>query len=43
MEADKKLYPVLLSNGNLIDSGDAANGRHYAVWEVRRRPRAALR
>jgi len=30
--ADKKLYPVLLSNGNLIDSGDLDNGLHYAVW-----------
>ena len=29
--ADKK-YPVLLSNGNLIDQGDAENGRHYATW-----------
>lgn len=31
--ADKKLYPVLLSNGNLVDSGDMDQGRHYAVWE----------
>ena len=31
--ADKKSYPVLLSNGNLVDSGDMDNGRHYAVWE----------
>ncbi len=29
--ADKK-YPVLLSNGNLIDKGDADNNRHYATW-----------
>lgn len=29
--ADKK-YPVLLSNGNLIDQGDADNNRHYATW-----------
>lgn len=27
IEADKKLYPVLLSNGNLIEEGDAGNGR----------------
>lgn len=33
MEADKKLYPVLLGNGNLIEKGDLENGRHYAVWE----------
>lgn len=30
--ADKKKYPVLLSNGNCIEKGDLANGRHYAVW-----------
>lgn len=29
--ADKK-YPVLLSNGNLIDQGDSDNNRHYAIW-----------
>jgi len=23
---------VLLSNGNLVDSGDLGNGRHFAVW-----------
>ena len=33
VEADKKRCPVLLSNGNLIDSGDAPDGRHYTVWE----------
>ena len=33
MEAAKDKYPVLLSNGNLIDSGDAEGGRHFAVWE----------
>ena len=33
MDADKGAYPVLLSNGNLIDSGDLAGGRHFAVWE----------
>ncbi|HEY6010879.1 MAG TPA: aminopeptidase N, partial [Nitrospirota bacterium] len=30
--ADKKKYPVLLSNGNLIDSGDLKDGRHFAKW-----------
>jgi len=30
--ADKQAYPVLLSNGNLIESGTLDNGRHYAVW-----------
>jgi len=32
IEADKAQTPVLLSNGNLIDSGDLAGGRHFAVW-----------
>ena len=31
--ADKAKYPVLLSNGNLIDSGDAGDGKHFTVWE----------
>jgi aminopeptidase N len=29
--ADKK-YPVLLSNGNLIDQGELENNRHFATW-----------
>ncbi|GAB4857401.1 Puromycin-sensitive aminopeptidase [Ancistrocladus abbreviatus] len=33
IEADKSRYPVLLSNGNLIDQGDLEDGRHFAVWE----------
>ncbi|MCB2014255.1 MAG: aminopeptidase N [Sphingobium sp.] len=32
MEADKALYPVLLANGDPMESGDAANGRHWARW-----------
>ena len=32
IEADKKETPVLLSNGNLIDSGDLPGGRHFATW-----------
>src|SRR5579885_721195 len=32
IEADKKEAPVLLANGNLRESGDLPNGRHYAVW-----------
>lgn len=32
IEADKVTYPTLLSNGNLTDSGDMENGRHFAVW-----------
>jgi len=32
IEGDKARYPVLLSNGNLVDSGDLPDGRHFAVW-----------
>ena len=32
VEADKK-FPVLLANGNLIEKGDAGEGRHYAIWQ----------
>ncbi len=30
--ADKARYPVLLSNGNPVARGDAADGRHWAKW-----------
>ncbi|KAK9927159.1 hypothetical protein M0R45_024359 [Rubus argutus] len=33
IEADKSLYPVLLSNGNLIEQGDLEGNKHYALWE----------
>ncbi|KEO57172.1 aminopeptidase N [Thalassospira permensis NBRC 106175] len=33
IHADKASCPVLLSNGNLIDSGDLDGNRHFAVWE----------
>lgn len=33
IEADKKKYPLLLSNGNLISQSDLANGRHTAQWQ----------
>lgn len=33
ISADKEKYPVLLSNGNLTDSGDLPEGRHFTVWE----------
>ncbi len=29
---EKSTCPVLLSNGNLMDSGDLDDGRHFAVW-----------
>ncbi|MFN4004682.1 MAG: aminopeptidase N [Hylemonella sp.] len=32
LRADKKKYPVLLSNGNLVEQGDLDDGRHYARW-----------
>ncbi|MBA3773988.1 MAG: aminopeptidase N [Ramlibacter sp.] len=32
LRADKARYPVLLSNGNLVDQGDLVDGRHYAKW-----------
>lgn len=31
--ADKKQYPILLSNGNLMDTGETADGRHWVIWE----------
>ncbi|MBV8634489.1 MAG: aminopeptidase N, partial [Burkholderiaceae bacterium] len=33
LRADKARFPVLLSNGNLIEEGDLGDGRHYAKWE----------
>ena len=32
IEADAGQYPVLLSNGNLVAEGSAADGRHWATW-----------
>ena len=32
MEGDAKTFPVLLSNGDLVEEGEGENGRHYAVW-----------
>jgi aminopeptidase N len=32
IHADKKEYPVLLANGNLIAQGDDSDTRHYATW-----------
>ncbi|EFL50909.1 aminopeptidase N [Solidesulfovibrio fructosivorans JJ]] len=33
IHADEDRYPVLLANGNLVENGKEAGGRHYAVWE----------
>ena len=32
LEADRQQYPVLLSNGNRVQAGPLAGGRHFAVW-----------
>ena len=32
IRANKAAYPVLLSNGNLVEQGDLDNGRHFASW-----------
>ncbi|MDP3759664.1 MAG: aminopeptidase N [Ramlibacter sp.] len=32
IRADKAAYPVLLSNGNLVEQGELEEGRHYARW-----------
>jgi aminopeptidase N len=32
LRADKEKYPVLLSNGNLVDQGPLDDGRHFAKW-----------
>ncbi|KAB0679927.1 aminopeptidase N [Aureimonas leprariae] len=33
IEADRAVVPVLLSNGNLTETGDLGSGRHFAVWD----------
>lgn len=33
ISADKHRYPVLLSNGNLVDSKDLDGNRHWVMWE----------
>lgn len=32
LRADRQKYPVLLSNGNLVEQGDLEDGRHFARW-----------
>jgi len=32
LRADAAKYPVLLSNGNLVEQGTLDNGRHFAKW-----------
>ncbi|MBY0414888.1 MAG: aminopeptidase N, partial [Bdellovibrionales bacterium] len=31
--ADKKLFPILLCNGNPLDQGDLPDGKHFVTWE----------
>ncbi|MEB3173169.1 MAG: aminopeptidase N [Cyanobacteriota bacterium] len=33
LEAEHASCPVLLSNGNCIETGALENGRHYAIWD----------
>ncbi|MCB1916130.1 MAG: aminopeptidase N [Rhodocyclaceae bacterium] len=33
LEADATRYPVLLSNGNLVERGSLPGGRHFARWK----------
>jgi len=32
LKADRKRFPVLLSNGNLVEQGELEGGRHFARW-----------
>ena len=32
LRADAAKYPVLLANGNLVETGSLDNGRHFATW-----------
>jgi aminopeptidase N len=32
IEADRQEAPLLLSNGNPVESGELEGGRHYAIW-----------
>jgi aminopeptidase N len=32
IHADRSRYPLLLSNGNLVDGGEETGGRHWARW-----------
>jgi len=33
IEGDSRSCPILLSNGNKIESGELPNNRHFAVWQ----------
>jgi aminopeptidase N len=33
IEADKNAFPTLLSNGNIVATGDYEDGRHWVAWD----------
>ena len=33
LHADKTTFPILLANGNPVESGDEPGGRHFASWQ----------
>jgi aminopeptidase N len=33
LRADRDRFPVLLSNGNLVEQGNLPDGRHFATWD----------
>ena len=33
MEGDAKQFPILLTNGNCVSSGETSGGRHWSEWE----------
>jgi len=33
LRADRQRFPVLLSNGNLVEQGPLPDGRHFATWD----------
>ncbi|MCZ2203839.1 aminopeptidase N [Bartonella sp. A05] len=33
IEADSQTIPILLSNGNLVETGILENNRHFAIWK----------
>src|SRR3546814_11058878 len=35
MEGDNATFPILLSNGNVVDAGEGEDGPHWAPWTDR--------
>ena len=33
MVADRDRYPILLCNGNAVERGELADGRHFVIWD----------